>query len=137
MSIPPVVMAQPDAEAWVWASLRHLPGVTCWCYAAAQLDPPWLWAVSVQVDARARTKKAARDLAEQARLIMAALPAAAWEDGSVADAEPVEGPFWLPDDDGAPRYTARYELRVHPRRAAAPPPIGGTAAAGLPGRKQR
>lgn len=114
-----VIVSQPDIEAHVWAQIRHLKGVTSFGYAAVQLDRlGWLMAHFVQVDARHRDKQAARDLAEQVRQLVVALPDALWETGHVAYVQPVEGPAWLPDDDGSPRYTARYEIRVHPPRAA-------------------
>jgi hypothetical protein len=117
MTVPVVV--QPDLEAHVWAQLRDLKGVTSFGYAAIQQDSlGWIMAHFVQVDARHKTKQAARDLAEQVRQILVALPGVPWSDGAVCYAQPVEGPAWLPDDDGSPRYTARYEIRVHPPRAA-------------------
>jgi hypothetical protein len=116
VSHTPAVIAHPDIEAWVWASLRGLGGVTMWCYAAERMWPNWLVAYSLQVDARAGTKQAARDRAERARQIMEWLPNLAWADGVLSYSQPVEGPFWLPDDDGQPRYVARYELRAHPGR---------------------
>jgi hypothetical protein len=115
------VIVQPDAEAWVIASLEHLSGVTAFAYAAAQLDRAgWLMAHFVQVDARAGRKKAARDLAEQARQVVVSLAGLPWPEGCVSYVQPVEGPAWLADDDGSPRYLARYEIRVHPHRSAAP-----------------
>jgi hypothetical protein len=111
------VVVMPDVEAWVWANISHLPGVTSFTYAAVTGWPHWLVAYSVQVDARAKTKKAARDLAEQVRQIICALPGVAWPDGALSYAQPVDGPFWLADPDGGPRYCARYELRAHPLRA--------------------
>jgi hypothetical protein len=120
------VITQPDLEAHVYDALKALGGVESFAYAATQLDGPgWIWAHFVQVDARAKRKAAARDLAEEARQIMAALPDQPWAAGTVCYMQAVEGPFWLPDDDGSPRYVARYEVRVHPRRQ---PPEGSPAA---------
>lgn len=138
-----LIPEQPDAEAWVWANLRHLPGLTSFSYAASlpegvwQLDPAWMYAYSIQVDARAKTKAAARDHAEAARRIMAGLPAVPWAEGTVTSVAVLEGPFWLPDDDGAPRYCGRYEVRVHPRRAATASPVLAEPAAGTVGRNDR
>lgn len=116
------VITQPDLEAHVWAQLRDLKGVTSFGYAATQLDPMgWIYAHFVQVDARHKTKQDARDLAEECRQILVALPSAAWSQGVVCYVQPVEGPAWLPDDDGSPRYVARYEIRVHPPRRATVP----------------
>lgn len=111
------VTAQPDLEAWVWENLRGIPGVTCFAYAAQQLDARgWLYSHSIQVDARDSRKQVARDRAEQARQAMAGLPDVPWAGGVVVYLQPVEGPFWLPDPDGRPRYCARYEVRVRPSR---------------------
>jgi hypothetical protein len=110
------VIVQPDLEAWVWANIGGLPGVTSFAYAATQLWPGWVYAHSIQADARSARKQAARDTAEQVRQILCGLPDVAWSEGTVCYVQPVEGPFWLPDDDGGPRYVARYEIRVHPLR---------------------
>ena len=118
MSAP--VIEQPDAEALVYGALRELAGVDSFTYSANQIWPGWIMAHFVQVDARAKRKEAARQLAERARQIMTALPDRPWADGTVCYVQGVEGPFWLPDPDGSPRYTARYEVRVHPRRDRAP-----------------
>jgi hypothetical protein len=120
------IIVWPDTEAHVIAQLAALPGITVWTYAATQHDPDWIAATFVQVDARAGRKKAARDLAEQARQVMAGLPGAPWPEGAVCYCAPVEGPFYLPDDDGSPRYVARYEVRAHPHRSAAAPARAAT-----------
>jgi len=104
----------PDVEAFVWSQLSGIAGVTSFCYAAVHGFPVWLFTSSVQVDARAATKQAARDRAEQARKIMCGLPYAPWSYGVCSSVEVIEGPFWLPDSDAGPRYCARYEVRAHP-----------------------
>jgi hypothetical protein len=128
VSTPQPVIAQPDLEAWVWANLQQLSGVTSFVYAALGMWPDWVFAYSLQVDARAARKDAARALAETVRQLLAGLPAVAWAEGVICYAQITEGPFWLPDPDGAPRYTQRWEIRVHPPRAnwqaAATPPAG-------------
>ena len=117
MTMP--VIVQPDLEAHLWAQLRDIKGVTSFGYAALPWDRAgWVYAHFVQVDARHRDKQAARDLAEQVRQLVMGLPEIPWPGGCVCYVQAVEGPAWLPDDDGAPRYTARYEVRVHPPRAA-------------------
>jgi hypothetical protein len=128
MTSPAPVIAQPDIEAHVWAQIGGLAGVTSFAYAAEQLYPGWVYAHHVQVDARARRKQAARDLAEQVRQIVVALPDAPWAEGTVATVDVTEGPFWLPDDDGLPRYVARYEIRVHPARSTGVIPPAAAAA---------
>jgi len=115
----PDMIVQPDLEAWVWAQIGGLAGVTSFAYAAEQLWPGWVYAHHIQVDARAARKQAARDLAEQVRRIILSLATVPWADGVVCYIQPTEGPFWLPDPDGHPRYVARYEIRVHPPRTGA------------------
>ena len=134
MSVTVPVIAQPDAEAWIWANIGHLHGVTSWTYAATLGWPGWVFAHYFQVDCRSTTKRAARDLAEQVRQIMYALPELDWPEGTVSYVQAAEGPFWMPDDDGAPRYVARYEVRVHPRRRAAAGTVPVDAAPGTVGR---
>jgi len=109
------VVVQPDVEAWVWANIGRA-GVTSWCYAVVNEWPLWNVAYSIQVDCRAKTKQAARDLAEEIRQLMVGLPDEPWPDGTLTYMQPVEGPFWLPDPDGGPRYVTRYEVRAHPLR---------------------
>lgn len=137
MTTPAPVIAQPDLEAWVWAQIGGLAGVTSFVYAAEQRYPGWLYVHHLQADARARRKQAARELAEQVRQIICGLPDVPWPDGVVATVDVPEGPFWLPDPDGLPRYCTRFEIRVHPSRAsgilqaapAAHPPRRSRAAA--------
>jgi hypothetical protein len=122
------VIVQPDLEAWVWAQIGDLAGVTSFAYAAVQIWPGWIMAHSVQADARASRKTAARDQAEIVRQRICALPDVPWAEGTVCYAQPVDGPFWLPDEDGGPRYVARYEIRVHPRRDSGTIPPAARAA---------
>lgn len=110
------VIVQPDLEAWVWANVRDLAGVTSFGYASTQLEIGWLYAHFIQIDARAKRKQAARDQAEIVRQRMCALPDVPWPEGVISYVQPVEGPYWLPDPDGLPRYLTRFEFRVHPRR---------------------
>jgi hypothetical protein len=132
------VIAQPDLEAWVWSNLSDLPGVTSFCYSAAQADTiGWIWEYSLQVDCRAARKSAARQLAETARQRIIALPAAAWTAGVISYAEATEGPFWMPDLDGGPRYCTRWDFRVHPARKTWQPATGAPhRAPGHPARLQ-
>jgi hypothetical protein len=111
----PAIVAQPDLEAWVWQNVSPVEGVTSFCYAAVSAGwPHWIVAYSVQVDARASTKQAARDRADQVRQIVLGLPNVPWPAGVCCTADPIEGPFWLPDDDAGPRYVARYIIQAHP-----------------------
>jgi hypothetical protein len=116
MTAPPIV--QPDIEQWAWDNLAHLAGVTVFSYAAVQRSRiGWDYSHSLQLDSRARRKKDARDLAEHVRQVIIGLPEVPWAEGVITYVQPVEGPFWLPDDDGAPRYCMRAEIRVRPRRS--------------------
>lgn len=135
MSAVPVI-TQPDAEAWVWANIGTVHGVTAWAYAAVQQERlGWGYAHFIQVDARAKTKPQARDLAERVRQIMVALPDAGWPDGVISYVQPVEGPFYAAGDP-PPCYIARYEIRVHPRRTATEALIAEEAAGGTAGEEQ-
>lgn len=115
----------PDVEALAVETLEPLnppksKSVTVWCYAVTDYDQPspgWLLGVYLQVDVRARTKEAAWGRADEARRLMLALVDLSWPAGVISRVDAIEGPFWLADPDGAPRYVARYEVRVHPRAA--------------------
>jgi hypothetical protein len=112
-----MTIVQPDLEAWVSEQIDSPPGVTSFGYAATQQDGRgWIYAHFVQVDVRDAVRKAARDLAEQVRQTVMALPSVPWDEGTICYVQAVEGPFWLPGEDGPPHYVARYEIRVHPRR---------------------
>jgi hypothetical protein len=115
---PAPVIHQPDLEAWVWAQIGTLGWVNSFAYSADQEWPGWVYRHFVQVDCRAKRKQAAHDLAEQVRQVICALPDTPWAEGVVSYVDPVEGPFWLPDPDGLPRYVTRYEIRVHPLQTA-------------------
>jgi hypothetical protein len=120
MTAPALPAAAPDVEAWVWANLKHLPGVTSFAYSGQQIDRGgWLVSTYVQVDARSKRRAVARQTADRARLAVLGLAAADWAEGVVCLVEVVEAPFYLPDDDGLPRYAARYEVRAHPPRRTA------------------
>lgn len=123
MPSPAVLIPQPDLEKWVWDNIGHLKGVTSFAYSALQDYPGWQYVYGVQVDCRARRKQAARDLSHAVLRILMALTWLPWPEGQITYMQPTEGPFWNPDpEDGMPRYTARYEIRVHPSRATAPEP---------------
>jgi hypothetical protein len=116
---PVLDYARPDVERYVWSSVRDLGGVQTWCYTAAEGElPGWLAVVYVQVDVRAGRKGDAYRRADQVRRALCALPFAYWPDGVVTRVDTTEGPFWMPDDDGAPRYVARYAVTVHPLPAS-------------------
>jgi hypothetical protein len=123
MADPALTYARPDVEQLVWATVRDLGGVVTWAYTSGDLmrtPAGWLTAVSVQVDVRARSKHVAFTRADAARQLVCGLAGTSFEGGVIATVENVEGPFWLPDPDGAPRYVARYTLTAHPLPTSVP-----------------
>lgn len=108
-------LTAPPVEAHVWDQIKTLPGVTCFT-VDQQESPSFLRRVwTFQVDTRGATRQAAGEVAEQARRAVLALPSVAWNDGVVIGTAVVSGHSWLPDENGAPRYVARYEVVVRPR----------------------
>jgi hypothetical protein len=115
----PGTWTQPDLEAHVWSQFAaDRAGITLWTYATTTDWPGWQLRYGIELHTRARSKSAARDRAEAARQLMNKLPAVPWTDGVITYVTTTDGPFWLPDDDGCPRYVARYEVRCHPSRLA-------------------
>jgi hypothetical protein len=118
---PVLGYAAPDVEQLVFEAIRPLGGVITWSYTAGPGDPAgWLWTVSIQVDIRAHSRGAASARADAARRVVCALPWAAWPDGVISRVDVIEGPFWMPDQGGAPRYVARYAITAHPARVRQP-----------------
>jgi hypothetical protein len=106
---------RPDMELLVWQTVQSLGGVTSWSYSVIEHDPPgWLSTTYVQVDCRAGSRHDASRRADAARQAICALPWGSSPLGRVCRVVVEEGPFWLPDPDGAPRYVARYALTAHP-----------------------
>jgi hypothetical protein len=117
---PALAIARPNVERLVWETVKPLGGAVTWAYSATEGDPPsWLFTCHVQVDIRASTRSGASARADEARRALCALPWADWPGGVIARVDVTDGPFWLPDESGAPRYVARYSLTAHPRPAAA------------------
>jgi hypothetical protein len=108
------IAVQPDLEARVWDQIKDLPGVTSWSYTVLSDFPTWQRRFGLQVDVRASSKTAACARAETVRQRMAQLAGDPWSAGVVSYVQPTDGPFWLPDADGCPRYVTRYEVRCHP-----------------------
>lgn len=130
------VPANPDLEAHLWAQLKALDGVTMQAIAATPADGlPWLVRYTVQVDARHGSKAEAWRRAEDARRVLWAIAAAPWDEGSITYVQLVEGPAWLPDDDGQPRYMMRADIGARPRDRQGPPPDEATAPRRRVGRK--
>jgi hypothetical protein len=116
---PVLRFARPSVELAVRHAVRDLGGTVTWCYAAADRQPRgWLAAVDVQVDVRANSKSTAWRRADACRRAVSLLPWAAQPHGVIASVDVTDGPFWLPDPDGRPRYVARYAILTHPSRPA-------------------
>lgn len=124
MAADPVLdYARPDVEALVWDTIKALArnkDITSWAYAANDPRTPagWLSITSVQVDVRARYKQAAAAKADTVRRLLLGLPHQPWDGGVIARVNIVEGPFYLADVDGRPRYTLRCDVFAHPHRAS-------------------
>ena len=104
----------PDVEAHLTEALKvaGFTGVRVWTVDVLTGYPHWVAVHQVQIDTRASSKAAAHDRAWN--VAGTVLDAATWDDGILAAADVVSGPSWLPDENGAPRYVARYEFTVHP-----------------------
>ena len=111
------VLVRPDMEALLYARLKGLGGVTVFQFDAASEFPGRVEIVNLQVDVRASSKKRARDRAYEAREMVWALQAENWAGQPlvVQAVDVVQGPGWLPEPDGAPRYVFRVAIRVHPQ----------------------
>jgi hypothetical protein len=113
---PVLTYARPDVEWLVEQTVKPLGGVVSWAYTASDdVFPGWLSTVNVQVDVRSHRKTTALERADACRRAICALPWAEWDQGVIVRVDVSEGPFWLPDDNGGPRYVARYAVMSHPR----------------------
>jgi hypothetical protein len=116
---PPDALLVPraDIEHFVWQQVRHLGRVIVWSYSATELDPHgWAATNMLQVDCTGPTRERAYTMADTARRTIKMLP---WKKDTrvvVCSVDCVDGPRWLPDDNAAPRYVARYRVVHHPRR---------------------
>lgn len=122
---PAMATPRPDIERAVYEILKPLGGVQVWAYALVDLGPSGFpCAASMQVDIRASSKALAWQRADAARRAVCTLPLARWPEGVVSRADVIDGPFWFPDNNGAPRYVARYRVVFRPRwrpREVTPP----------------
>lgn len=105
-----VTLPPPDVEQHITTTLADLGSVKVWAFDSGPLLHSIFERTSLQVDARAHSKKAARDRAYAARSRLLALADYEWQDGRVARVEVLSGPLWVPDDDGAPRYVTRVAV---------------------------
>jgi hypothetical protein len=100
--------------------VRPLGGTVTWAYAAADggAGPRgWRSVTDIQVDVRAASKRAAYTRADEVRRAVCSMP---WtvprSRGVVSNAVTTDGPHWVPDGVGHPRYVVRFALTVHPAR---------------------
>jgi hypothetical protein len=107
--------ARPDIEYYVWQSIRELGNVVCWTLSAGEIDPHgWATMTNIQVDASGFNRARASTLADQCRRTIKALQFQPWSDGVVCSVDCTDGPIWQPDQNGQPRYIARYSIVTHP-----------------------
>jgi hypothetical protein len=111
---PALDLTPPPIEAHVWAQLSGIDGVKCHLISQSESYPFIRRNYTFQVEARGATRHAAGEAAEDARRAMLTLPEAVWEFGSVIGVSVVSGHAWLPGENGAPRYVARYEVAARP-----------------------
>jgi hypothetical protein len=105
-------------EGLVGAVVEPLGGVVTWAYTAAEPADTlrgWVANVSVQVDVKAHNRRAAYRRADAARRAVCGMPWQEYPDAVVVSVDVLTGPFWLTDQQGAPRYVTRFGLVVHPR----------------------
>ena len=110
----------PDVEAHLTGLIEGAGVTGCRVFTVdvTALWPEWVTSHVVQVDARASDKQKAHDKAwEVARLVMAST---AIEGGTITNVGIASGPSWIPDENGAPRYVARYIFTVHPHQTKVP-----------------
>lgn len=115
---PALFYAQPDIEYHVYRTIKPLgAGLMVWSLFVMTGDPSaWIFQTWIQVDVRSHSKKAAYERADEARRAICALPWTPWDEGVVARVDVMEGPMWMPDQNNAPRYVARYAIYYHPQR---------------------
>jgi hypothetical protein len=101
----------------MWTTVRGLGNVICYLYSASEGDPAAVITLSyVQVDCRAATRPRAYQLADQVRRRLKAMVWEQFPEVIISAVDCTDGPRWLPDGDGAPRYIARYTVGHHPRQ---------------------
>jgi hypothetical protein len=111
--------SRPDIEYWVWQNVRGLGDIVCWTIGTSEVDPHgWASVSSIQVDAKARNRDRASTIADQARRIIKSLPWTEWDGGVIGAVDCTDGPLWQPDQNGTPRYVARYSITYHPKQVA-------------------
>lgn len=117
-------LSRPDIEHFVWRLISRLSkaNIILWTYGISEVDRQPGWAIStfLQVDTRGPNRERALVLADESRRLIKALPWIYWDGGIVAAVDLLDGPRWEPDQDGMPRYVARYSIVTHPHQRRSP-----------------
>lgn len=114
---PALRLPRADIEYLVWTRIRHLGDATCHMYSATEGDPgSWLTTTMIQVDCRSANRARALGMADTARRIIKALARAELPEVVISMVSCTEGPRWLPDENGGPRYIAQYRIIHHPKQ---------------------
>ncbi|MBO0713510.1 MAG: hypothetical protein J2P59_02050 [Acidimicrobiales bacterium] len=117
---PALSRPRPDVAYWVWRCTQDLGRIITWETDAIEGDPSSVIAtVFVAVDCYGPTRQRAHEIADQSRRLIKALPWVHWDDGIITSVDTREGPRWVPDENGGPRYSARYAIGVHPPQGGA------------------
>lgn len=106
---PPIV----DVEAMCYALLKDLGGISVYALDAESQWPFVSETVTLQVDVHASSKKRAHDRTYLARQRLLRLP---FDDTTVSRVVVLSGPLWIPEPDGAPRYSIRVGVSVRAYR---------------------
>ena len=106
----------PDVEANLVETIKAagFTGVRVFTVDVTTGYPHWVTDQIVQVDCRASDKQKA--YAKAWAVLSTILTPTTWRDGVLSHVAVASGPSWQPDENGAPRYVARYILTVHPAR---------------------
>jgi hypothetical protein len=115
---PALLRPRADIGFVVFQPIRnYAKDVRVYEYGAAEGDPgSWIALSSLQVDCGGVNREAAWRLADRCRR---RIKAAVWDDFPdvvVTNVVCTDGPRWLPDENGGPRYIARYTVGHHPRQ---------------------
>jgi hypothetical protein len=122
ITLPPgaePVLRHPRADVAYYAlqQIRDLGSVICWEYNADEGDPSAVLTTTyIQVDCRAANRARAYQVADQVRRTLKAFPWHDWNEAIFSEVESLDGPRWMPDENGAPRFVARYAIHHHPRQ---------------------
>jgi hypothetical protein len=114
---PALLRPRADVVFHAWNLVRDFGNVIIWEYDATEGDPSAVLTTTyVQADCRGNTRQRAYELADQVRRRLKAMPWDYWDEAIVSEVTTVSGPRWLPDENAAPRYVARYAIYHHPRQ---------------------